>query len=827
MLHYMRLHRVRCEDRARAAVPANPRRRFAAAVVTNPRRRFAAAVVTIPRRRFAAAGGLLGLGLGPSLVACVLLLLPGVAQAWTLQMPLKAEFATLPQGRVLCGPVPDGFSIDSSRRRMRPKPDAWPGLTAYVSFAQHTGACATDAQESATLVVTGEHPTIDPSSVTLALDAGRLDVHGSGLEGVRIGWSADGKNGSDVCLGVTRDRDRDVCALNLDKSLPADPQRIELRWAPPLGRIERDTLTYDKRGEPVLEEQLRLPIARLVVARMFPDAPAVNVASGEGKVALVHPEAVSGAECGAVRCDVVADGLLVGSVPAAAASFSVRLRLRPRVFLQRGESLESSAAERLTVLRCPMELASGEPLRSIDELRVLLRLSPECVGDVNRLRWTANGDPAEVLTVESHDNAVFALIRVGRIVSDRIAIVASREDGSVLAVVSSPTGELPPLMATLALPNYGTIEFIPRNRDAIVTVTHVGGKGRLVPVSVPGAYKVDRQQDGFHLRGTYGAGGYAALRFAYRIEGLPGGFSDIDFAEINDPVQRPIREASVPVPIGGSSMTDKPVIELYCSKKPGELQLMAPGLSHHIPFDMRDSCRLVIHRERIPREAGEQRLDVDVTVTAVGGEQRPEGHMTHRLLLRSGQDRDVVWLRGAKQQFDRITIQATHVVNEDLLMSETGRHISLPSSQWAVVTEDADFKFYATAAIPASLYRFSGDRENLGTGPLSLNFGVLSRLTWLDSEGHEGLVGLEAGVMGMGLAIDTDRQLAIVAGLGIAIPLGNANQPAQAAINIHAWLSYSVGEHTAEDEDGSQVVLSPWAFVFGPSITVGNIGAFL
>lgn len=757
------------------------------------------------------------------------LAMPTAASAWVLQLPVGAEFASLPLGRVLCGPVPEGFSVDAARRRLRPKPDAEPGFSVEVALAQQIGACGSDLQEPATLIVTGEHPTIDPSRVTIALDSGRLDVYGLGLEGTRIGWSGDGKVGSDVCLGVTKDKEREQCALNIDKSLPADPQRIELRWAPPFGTTDSNAVTYDKHGEPLAKELQRVGVARLLITRMFSDSPMVNVASGEGKVMLVHPEAVSGAECGMARCDAGLDGLVVGSVPAAASSFAVRLRLRPRVFLQRGDNLDNTVAERLTVLRCPMELASGEPLRGVDELRVLLRLSPECVGDINHLRFTANGDPAETVVVERLDHAAYALVRVGRIASDRITIVALREDNSVLAVVASPTAALPPLMATLDVPGYGAVEFIPRNRDAIVTVTHVGGQGRLVPVSIPGAYVVNREQDGFHVRGVYGAGGYAALRFAYRIEGLPGNFSDFDFAEVDDPVQRPIREASVPVPIGGSSMTEEPVLELYCSRRAGELQRMEPGVSHHIPFDLRDSCRLVIHRERIPKEAGEQRLDVDVSVTAVGGEQRPEGQMTHRLALRHGREREVVWLRGARQQFDRLNIQATHVINEALLLSDRGPQSTLPSSQWAVVTEDADFKFYATAAIPASLYRFSGDPDELGTGPLSLNFGVLSRLTWLDSEGHEGLVGLEAGVMGMGLASDDDRQLAIVAGFGIAIPLGNANQPAQAAINIHTWVSYSVGDHTVPRYEGSseQYTLSPWAFVFGPSITVGSIGAFL
>jgi hypothetical protein len=82
--------------------------------------------------------------------------------------------------------------------------------------------------------------------------------------------------------------------------------------------------------------------------------------------------------------------------------------------------------------------------------------------------------------------------------------------------------------------------------------------------------------------------------------------------------------------------------------------------------------------------------------------------------------------------------------------------------------------------------------------------------------------------MGMGLATQSQRQLSLVAGMGVAIPLGNANQPTQAAINIHAWMSYTVGGNLADaSTNTSSKPLRPWAVVFGPSITVGSIGALL
>ena len=99
-------------------------------------------------------------------------------------------------------------------------------------------------------------------------------------------------------------------------------------------------------------------------------------------------------------------------------------------------------------------------------------------------------------------------------------------------------------------------------------------------------------------------------------------------------------------------------------------------------------------------------------------------------------------------------------------------------------------------------------------------------------DGTEGVLGLEGGVMGMGLASDNTRQLNIVSGLGIGVPLGNTGQPTQASINIHAWAAYRLGNEFAPavnasgvpDGTGKTVALNHWSFIFGPSVTFGNVG---
>ena len=641
--------------------------------------------------------------------------------------------------------------------------------------------------------------------------------------------------GSDVCIDVTRDQEeRETCAVRIPQDLPADPKRLEVLWAPAGGRIGPDVRTFDARGELIPSERLRLPVARVLLQRMFPASRTVNLSTTETRMELEHSEAVSSVECGNARCEVQDGRVIVGSVPATAQTLAIKLRLLPRVFISRGDAVESQISDTLTVLRCPMEVVSGAPLRNVDDVQILVRLDPSCGANIEQVRWTVSSDPVEHTQVEATPEGTYVLLFVGRIARDRVSIVASRADnGSVLAVTTVNSLQIATPSTSLSLPGVGEIDFIPRNRDADLTISHVQATGRLVPISVPGAYTVNSREGGFTIRGGAASGGYASLRFAYRTtEHVPAVFADVDFAHINDAVQRPIREANVPAAIGGSTVTDKPVIELHCLDDAGKLIALPSGSREHIPFEQRDSCRLSFHRSRIPADSGEQRLQVNVAVTNLGGTQRGEAAINQVLRLRHGPETEVIWIRGAKEQFDRIEIRVDQVIDEELYASGSNRTIQLTSAQWTVVTEDADFRFYATATIPGSLYRFSSDPGDLGSGPLSLNFGVLSRLTWLDSDGHEGLVGLEAGMMGMGLATDRERQLALVVGVGIAIPIGNPNQVTQAAINIHAWAAYTVGTRTAPllNEMGEfqrEVTLSPWAFVFGPSITVGSIGVFL
>jgi hypothetical protein len=176
-----------------------------------------------------------------------------------------------------------------------------------------------------------------------------------------------------------------------------------------------------------------------------------------------------------------------------------------------------------------------------------------------------------------------------------------------------------------------------------------------------------------------------------------------------------------------------------------------------------------------------------------------------------------------------VTVRVAHVADDARYLDAREARTSLPAAQWTLIVGEGHLRFYATAAIPTGLFHITAP-----SGVLTLNFGALSRLTWLDREGHEGLIGLELGAMGVGLASTTNYvfppTLAILGGAGVSIPIGNRGEPTQAAVNLHAWIAYELRSdysYTNGPSGSPLITASHWSFLFGPSITIGNIGTNL
>jgi hypothetical protein len=117
---------------------------------------------------------------------------------------------------------------------------------------------------------------------------------------------------------------------------------------------------------------------------------------------------------------------------------------------------------------------------------------------------------------------------------------------------------------------------------------------------------------------------------------------------------------------------------------------------------------------------------------------------------------------------------------------------------------------------------------------LSLNFGVLGRLTWLGRDGKEGLLGLETGVLGASLIPQQyygnpafPPTLLTLFGAGLRVEIGQG-----AAVGVHLWGAYEFRneyQYSPNPTDSTVPTRTAkhWSVLFGPSISIGNVGTNL
>ncbi len=781
-----------------------------------------------------------------------------------VQVPVGGFSVPAAAGRVVCGSLPAGWSLEANRRRVSP-PSALPQVGSRqvsVRVAARSSNCG-KSEESVTFVVTGAWPSLDPAGVVFSPDEGRLELKGRNLAGMRIAWAAAAEEGgyrAETCLEpVDKGNGTEACTIPVDRSLGSD---APLFWLPANAVADPASDLYDDMGNHIPWKRLQLTPARILLTARLVTSDGVDISRGPAVVPLRHPSALASAECAPARCERDDKGVLVRAVPGPATEVRLRLRLAPRVYAMENGERRSTVSLSLPLLACPLSVASGPLLRDVTQPRLVARMDARCGAEAGAMSWAVSGEEAEVRRVVVSNNSVYVLLQTERIVRDRVTVTASRGDGGIIGSATERTIPAPLPRASLELADHGTVAFIPTNRPALVTVAPASDEARFVLSPVPGAYDVTSvEQDGearIAVRGDANAGGFASLQFGYRVTTLPEELSGIDLAVITEPVQRQVRQASVPAPFaapaleraepvgaegappasepesseepgdrglaspGGGEAAErrKPLAELVCTDEHGERRVVEPGLPYRLPWKSRETCRVVIHRERLREEDGLQEVVLEVEVRDKDGAVRGGSNVRERLVLRPGAEPKVFWIKGGLSQFDRITVSLTHVVDEERYVLSPTTRAGLPSAQWVVIVEGGRFRLYATAAIPAGLFRVTEP-----SGQINLNFGVLSRMTLLDEFGQENLLGAELGVVGMGLIHgqagleDFPATLSIVGGLGVRVPLGSG-----AAVGVHAWLAYEFrSEFTLPDgSDASRL-----AFIFGPSISIGNVGTNL
>lgn len=756
-----------------------------------------------------------------SLLLCAaVLFVARMATAEVFHAPIGGRAFSLGEGRVVCGAPPAGWIVEASGRSLRP-PVAKDALGKVVELviAPTAAQCAT-AGKKVRAVATGKIPVLERSSVTLFVDEGRIEADGAAIDRSLVSWPLPGDLlEADTCSlsPPAPGAKTEHCIWSVTKSLPVNPASSPVRLWPQGSLVATDAVLFDADGRKLAPATLALTPKKVQIASVLPLSAAVDVSSGFGLLPLTHPDAVADVECRGATCRIEGGQLRVQAPPESVSQIEARFTIVAGV----ATAKPGPVVAKVSVLRCPMDPVSGPVFRSLQSARVIVKLGAGCARDVDALRFFSGTRSVDVAERVSLHDATYLVLSLGSVDAAVVTLTAVRTgaEGAVVATSRVDTRPAPAPRSVLEIPGFPGVEFVPYNRDAAVHFPKIEG-GELVLLPVDGVYTVTRKGSATLVRGDRNAAGLATFQFAFRATALPKPLSEVDLATFLDPLQRAVREANEPAPFGLHAEGAKPLAEVLCNDDEGRGVQLKPGTQTRISYRLRESCRLVLHRERLAPELGAQKVHIEIEVRKLDGSLRAEASVSERIVLRPGREPKIAWVKGVQAAYDSVVVRITHESDETHYLGGEALLSNAPSVQWPILFGTGRFRIYATTAIPTGLYRFGGKN---GSGPLALNFGVLSRLTWVDRDGKEGLIGLEAGVMAFGLTGTPSTtgapltQVGGVVGVGLSIPIANASQATQAAINLHGWLEQRI----TGGESGNA---SPRAFIFGPSISIGNIG---
>ena len=305
------------------------------------------------------------------LVTVVLASIVRVASAETWQAPVGGKALALGEGRVACPGTAGDWTIEQDGHAVRPPTaDDAVGKAVELKVAANAGRVRRDG-DPLTLVATGRWPAIDAGGHD-AVRRRRADRAARARAARRRRPLAERqRGGDDRCVAPQADATGERCAVSVGRGLPADPTAPDLSWLP-AGARARPGRRHVRRGRVGGSEPTRrcFILDASSSPSLVPRDVSIDLAGGTAsRIPLVHPEAVVGADCGAASCDVSGDVIVVGGVSSVSSVLSVRLRLAPRVVVQRGEAFDPSPILQVPVLPCAMSVASGDALRSVDGSR--------------------------------------------------------------------------------------------------------------------------------------------------------------------------------------------------------------------------------------------------------------------------------------------------------------------------------------------------------------------------------------------------------------------------------------------------------------------------
>jgi hypothetical protein len=670
------------------------------------------------------------------------------------------------------------------------------------------------------IYVVGAAPLPAPppdATATLQAESHVAEVRAADLSAYQLAAVENGiVTGATPCLGTR------ACAVPVERGFVRDwlrgaPVGLVL-WpaAVPLAAGDELPAQPDGAGGWRGWRDLAVTDVQVVFQRPLVAVEELNVAAERATLPLFAPEAVADVRCTRARCSLSPQGVEVFGVEPTALSVTVRLDLvAGAVRRQDGNTLTRETLE-IPLVRCALQPVAPVPLLAgAANHRYLLAIGRECaVGRTGELQvetrpptfaWVRSELPGTGDEAWRTYEVVFDSVPEG--IRSLDVTVARKDLGRTsLGRLSIPVeGGYRPVSVSFDVEDLGFIDFVPSNRDARIALGYVDDRWeRDIQVQDRRGYYRVRRTDprSATIRAMPDARGAVALRLAYVPEALTRVLGRPEpLAVFETEARYPLQQLNIPLAITPRDGEGPRFVRVVCTVE-GEDVTVAPGRAFSVPYAERDGCRVVIDRQAIPEAAGAQHLRVKA------GDREVMLTVAHRV------GNVTVALPGAdKDEFAKLVVTVGH--------DYAGGHYALaprhdvgPEARWTIVLGDRIFRISASTAVPTGLFRFGFDGAR---GSLPLSAGITTRFVFLYKEGREIPLGLEIGLLGTSLS-DTPH-LSVVAGLGLSIPVLNENTALQTSFNIHAWAEYS----PTRDADGE----SPWAFLFGPSFTVGKFSTTL
>lgn len=553
------------------------------------------------------------------------------------------------------------------------------------------------------------------------------------------------------------------------------------------------------------------------------------------KVRLAYPELVKSVSCVGAECVLATRSMRFFAIDRRRAQVRVKFQLKDGVKSLKDGRWVKTQQRQLNVQRCVIVTPNLPLLAGVREHRAVIAMARGCgAGEERYLRAESNPETRiylnELLAGVNSEWRFFEL-SIEQIPNNKrsikISILKRRTQSVLLGAVRIPITHLGiPQQLRLKMNPLGKIDFIPTNHSALLQVAfdplaanEIDGPNSIIPKTLAGYYQLQSLParpkrsstlSSYLIKASPQATGSVPIMFSYRPKYqapfIPLNNINFELATFPSAVRLPLRPVNTPVALT-TDQGDDGVVVLRCVDREGRRQTIKKGLVKLIPFQSRHSCQVTIHRNRIPKSSGTQHIQVSVKRDSFNRNTPQYKRMV--TVKHSPTPLSISIPIRKATEFERVEITIGHAYGSARYDFSPQQDLGA-EARYELVLGDQKWSVSLSTSMPTGLFRYGLTPEDRSA--VSLSAGGLTRLLWLYSEGRPFPLGLEFGALVTG--IDDDPHLSLVGGIGLSVPVLNANTPFEASFNLHAWFEYA----PTRVDDGSK----PWSFLFGPSFAVGK-----